>query len=76
MLIDLIATRQRLQEGTSTAPAELTQCLEVAQSAACDHAFARLLPVAARTPVVLRDYSLLQLNEMEVSVKDLIYIAW
>ena len=57
MLIDLIATRQRLQEGTSTAPAELEQCLEVAQSAACEHAFAHLLPEAARTTVVQSDSS-------------------
>ena len=75
MLIDLIATRQRLQEGTSTAPAELAQCLEVAQSAACDHAFARLLPEAARTTVVQSDSSRLPLAGLAVSVKDLFDIA-
>lgn len=75
MLIDLIATRQRLQEGTSTAPAELEQCLEVAQSAACDHAFARLLPEAARTTVVQSDSSRLPLAGLAVSVKDLFDIA-
>ena len=75
MLIDLIATRQRLQEGTSTAPAELEQCLEVAQSAACDHAFARLLPEAARTTGVQSDSSRLPLAGLAVSVKDLFDIA-
>ena len=75
MLIDLITTRQRLQEGTSTAPAELEQCLEVAQSAACDHAFARLLPEAARTTVVQSDSSRLPLAGLAVSVKDLFDIA-
>lgn len=75
MLIDLTATRQRLQDDTSTAPAELKQCLEVAMSAACDHAFVRLLPEAARTTVVQGDLDRLPLAGLSVSVKDLFDIT-
>lgn len=75
MLIDLTATRQRLQDGTSTAPVELEQCLAVAQSAACDHAFVRLLPAVARTTVVQNGLTRLPLAGLSVSVKDLFDIA-
>ena len=75
MLFDLTATRQRLQTGTSTASAELEQCLEVAQSAACDRAFVRLMPEAARTAVEQSDLTRLPLAGLAVSVKDLFDIA-
>ncbi|ART48851.1 amidase [Acidovorax carolinensis] len=75
MLFDLTATRQRLQDGTSTATAELEQCLKVAQSAACDRAFVRLMPEAARTTVVQNDLTGLPLAGLSVSVKDLFDLA-
>ncbi len=75
MLFDLTATRQRLQDGTSTATAELEQCLEVAQSAACDRAFVRLMPEVARTTVVQNDLAGLPLAGLSVSVKDLFDLA-
>ncbi|SDZ72579.1 amidase [Acidovorax soli] len=75
MLIDLTSTRQRLQDGTHTATAELEQCLDAAQSAACGHAFLRLMPEAVRTIVVQGDPLRLPLAGLSVSVKDLFDIA-
>ena len=74
-IIKLPGELTRDEEPNDYAPAELEQCLEVAQSAACDHAFARLLPEAARTTVVQSDSSRLPLAGLAVSVKDLFDIA-
>ena len=75
MLFDLTATRQRLQGGHSTPRAELEQCLEAAQSAACDHAFVRLSPESARTTLVQGDSNQRPLAGLSVSAKDLFDIA-
>ena len=75
MLIDLTSTRQRLQDGTHTATAALEQCLDAAQSAACTHAFLRLMPDAAHTLPVPGDLTRLPLAGLSVSVKDLFDIA-
>lgn len=75
MLFDLTATRQRLQGGHSTALAELEQCLEAAQSAACDDAFVRLSPESARTTLMQDDCNQRPLAGLAVSVKDLFDIA-
>jgi len=75
MLFDLTATRQRLQGGRSTALTELEQCLEAAQSAACNHAFVHLSSEAARTTVMQGDCTQGPLAGLAVSVKDLFDIA-
>ena len=75
MLSDLTTTRQRLQDGISTAAAELEPCIEAAEAPACAHAFLHLDAASARTIVVQNAPSGLPLAGLAVSVKDLFDIA-
>ena len=75
MLSDLTTTRQRLQDGISTAAAELEPCIEAAEATACAHAFLHLDTASARTTVVQSGLPGLPLAGLAVSVKDLFDIA-
>ena len=71
MLDDLIATRTRLRDGATTAPAELERCIEAALAPSNTHSFVRTLFDSARTTVVQPDVQQLPLAGLAVSVKDL-----
>jgi len=75
MLPDLIATRDRLRDGTTAAPAELERCIAAAQSPANTHSFMRTLFGEARTNAVQAGLDRLPLAGLAVSVKDLFDIA-
>jgi aspartyl-tRNA(Asn)/glutamyl-tRNA(Gln) amidotransferase subunit A len=71
MLADLIATRARLRDGTTTAPAELERCIEAAQAPFNAHTFVRTLFDEARTTAVQPEPPQLPLAGLAVSIKDL-----
>jgi aspartyl-tRNA(Asn)/glutamyl-tRNA(Gln) amidotransferase subunit A len=71
MLADLIATRARLRDGTTTAPAELERCIEAAQAPFNAHTFVRTLFDEARTTAVQPELPQLPLAGLAVSIKDL-----
>jgi len=52
MLPDLIATREQLRDGATTAPAELEGCIDAAQATSNTHSFVRTLFDEARTTAV------------------------
>lgn len=75
MLSDLIAAREQLRDGATTAPAELERCIAAAQAPANTHSFVRPLFETARTTAVRPDVGQLPLAGLAVSVKDLFDIA-
>ena len=75
MLADLIATRTRLRDGATTAPAELERCIAAAQAPANAHAFVRTTFDAARATAARPDAARLPLAGLAISVKDLFDIA-
>ncbi len=75
MLFDLIATREQIRDGATTAPAELERCIAAAQAPANTHSFVRTLSDTARSAVVQTDVGQLPLAGLAVSVKDLFDIA-
>ena len=75
MLSDLIATRERLRSGTTTAAAELARCTTAAQAPFNAHTFVRTLFDSMDTPAALADRAHLPLAGLAVSVKDLFDMA-
>ena len=75
MLPDLIATREQLRDGATTAPAELERCIDAAQAASNAHSFVCTLFDEARTTAVQPGVTQLPLAGLAVSVKDLFDIA-
>ena len=75
MLSDLIATREQLRDGATTAPAELERCIDAARAAPNTHSFVRTLFDEARTTAVQPGVAQLPLAGLAVSVKDLFDIA-
>ena len=72
---DLIATRDRLRDGATTAAAEFERCEAAARSPAHAHAFVHTDFEAARTTAVQPGVERLPLAGLAVSVKDLFDIA-
>ncbi|ABM57198.1 amidase [Verminephrobacter eiseniae] len=75
MLADLTATRERLQSGATTAPAELERCIAAAQAPANHHSFVRTTFDQARSAAAQPGQARLALAGLAVSVKDLFDIA-
>ncbi|MFN4120534.1 amidase [Acidovorax sp.] len=75
MLPDLIATRELLRDGATTAPAELERCIDAAQSPANAHSFVRTMFEEARTTAVQPGLAQLPLAGLAVSIKDLFDVA-
>lgn len=71
MLQDLCATREHLREGTSSAPAELERCLQIAQSPANQHSFVSTRFDTARSEAAEQNRTNLPLAGLAVSIKDL-----
>jgi Asp-tRNA(Asn)/Glu-tRNA(Gln) amidotransferase A subunit family amidase len=73
---DLIATRERLSRGGSTALSdELARAVAIATSPACDHAFLTVHRDAAAQAARRKDIQTLPLAGLAVSVKDLFDVA-
>ena len=68
---DLIATRELLRDGATTAPAQLERCIEAAQAPCNAHTFVRTDFDAARTTAARPDLAQQPLGGLAVSVKDL-----
>ncbi len=75
MLPDLIATREQLRDGATTAPAELERCIDAAQATSNTHSFVRTLFDTARASAAHPAAARLPLAGLAVSVKDLFDIA-
>lgn len=75
MLPDLIATRELLRDGATTATVELERCMEAAQAPANNHSFTRTLFDSARMQAAQPDVAARPLAGLAVSVKDLFDIA-
>lgn len=75
MLADLVATRDLLREGASSAPSELERCIAAAQSPANHHVFTRTLFDEARAAAGQHGVERSALAGLAVSVKDLFDIA-
>jgi aspartyl-tRNA(Asn)/glutamyl-tRNA(Gln) amidotransferase subunit A len=75
MLPDLLATRDRLRAGATTASAELERCIEAARAPANAHSFVRPMFDSARTTAAQPGLVNLPLAGLTVSVKDLFDIA-
>ena len=71
---DLIASREHLERGRSSAPEIFSQALAVAQSPACARAFLKTLPAEAAV-AAQADHRRLPLAGLPVSVKDLFDVA-
>lgn len=71
MKADLIATRQAIQEGSTTPQAVAQACLAVAQSPACQHAFMQLTPGALQQTASQPQVAQSPLAGLAVSIKDL-----
>ena len=71
MKADLIATRQAIQDGSTTPQALAQACLDVAQSPACKHAFMQLTPDALQQTARLPQVAQSPLAGLAVSIKDL-----
>lgn len=72
---DLIATRERLLAGQTSATAEMAESLRIAQSAACEHAFLHAAFDDARRAAADPALAGRPLAGLAVSVKDLFDIA-
>ena len=75
MKTDLISTRERLNNGLGSATQEIENCIAIAQSPACEHAFVRTLFDSARRTAAKPQPQGLALAGLSVSVKDLFDIA-
>ena len=71
MKADLIATRQAIQDGSTTPQAVAQACLAVAQSPACKHAFMQLTPEALQHTAGQAQIGQTPLAGLAVSIKDL-----
>lgn len=71
MKADLIATRQAIRSGATTALAVAQDCLAVAQSQACEHAFMQLTPEALLRTASQAQAAQSPLGGLAVSIKDL-----
>ena len=71
MKADLIATRQAIRAGSTTAQAAAEVCLAVAQSPACQHAFMQLTPEALQRTANQPQAGQSPLAGLAVSIKDL-----
>ena len=72
-MTDLHATRAQLEQGRTSAAAELDRALDAARSPACAHAFVSLAPERARAEAGRA--AALPLAGLAVSVKDLFDVA-
>ncbi len=75
MKADLIATRQNLLEGKSSPLAIAENCLSIAQSDACEHAFLQLTPDSFTQDATQSHNLQRPLAGLSVSVKDLFDVA-
>ena len=71
MKADLIATRQAIRAGSTTAQAAAEDCLAVAQSPACEHVFMQLTPEALQHTANQPQARQSPLAGLAVSIKDL-----
>ena len=71
MKADLIATRQAIRIGDTSAQAAAASCLAVAHSQACAHAFMQLSPEALRHTTSQTQVGQSPLAGLAVSIKDL-----
>ena len=71
MKADLIATRKSIRAGSTTAQATAEECLAVAQSLTCAHAFIQLSPEALQRTARQAQVGQSQLAGLAVSIKDL-----
>jgi amidase/aspartyl-tRNA(Asn)/glutamyl-tRNA(Gln) amidotransferase subunit A len=71
MKADLIATRQAIRAGATTAQVAAQTCLEAAQSPACQHAFIQLTPEALQNTASQPQVRQSPLAGLAVSIKDL-----
>lgn len=74
-LPDLLGTRQRLQNGQTSAPAEMERCIAVAQSSRCEHVFLKTMFDEARAAAADPAQSRQPLAGLAVSIKDLFDIG-
>ena len=72
---DLLATRAALRNGATSPLRELERSLTAANAPACQHAFTRLMPDAARAQAARAGIENVPLGGLAVSVKDLFDIA-
>ena len=68
---DLIATRQAIEQGQIHAQAVAEECLALAKSAACQHAFIQLTPECLQKTASMQDIVKQPLAGLSVSIKDL-----
>lgn len=71
MKADLIATRQAIRAGSTTAQAVAENCLAVAQSPACQHVFMQLTPETLQRTASQPQVGKSPLAGLAVSIKDL-----
>jgi aspartyl-tRNA(Asn)/glutamyl-tRNA(Gln) amidotransferase subunit A len=71
MKADLIATRQAIRAGSTTAQAAAEACLAVAQSPPCQHVFMQLTPEALQRTASQSQVNQSPLAGLAVSIKDL-----
>jgi amidase/aspartyl-tRNA(Asn)/glutamyl-tRNA(Gln) amidotransferase subunit A len=71
MKADLIATRQAIRTGSTTAQAAAENCLAVAQSPACQHVFMQLTPEMLQHTASQPQVGQSPLAGLAVSIKDL-----
>ncbi|PUE08495.1 amidase [Limnohabitans sp. T6-5] len=68
---DLIATRQAIAQGQMHAPSVAEECLAIAESASCEHAFIQLTPDVLKKAASAASIQQAPLAGLAVSTKDL-----